>query len=200
MDIPLVLEDPTKEVIGTDADGGETGLTEDGEIAYDSGPYGDLGKSTFDALAGAWVKGNITTEASLREIMDATYGDFSNKEALTKEILAMPRNAQPTQVAQETQSAPQETKSETKSQSQSGTATPPTKADTTQPTNSGAQSTAPATDYWSSLTPEQRAELEAEAEKNRQYDLAHPAQGDGSGTPGNNDWVTDNPAEQWGWN
>ncbi|WP_024348119.1 hypothetical protein [Lacrimispora indolis] len=186
MDIPLVLEDPTKEVIGTDADGGETGLKEDGEIAYNAGPYGDLGKSTFDALAGAWVKGNITTEASLREIMDATYGDFSNKEALTKEILAMPRNTQPTQVAQETQSAPQETKSETKSQSQSGTATPPTKADTTQPATQEQETYA--------VTPEQQAEYDKFWQEARE----NPAKvGDGGvGTPINGD----DAAAKWGWN
>lgn len=189
VDIPLVLEDPTKEVIGTDADGGETGLTEDGEIAYDSGPYGDLGKTTFDALAGAWVKGNITTEASLREIMDATYGDFSNKEALTKEILAMPRNEQPTQVAQETQSAPQETKSETKSQSQSGTATPPTKADTTQPATQEQETYA--------VTPEQQAEYDKFWQEARENPAKVGSGGTKTGT--GPEWDYDSVAGQWDW-
>lgn len=193
VDIPIEIEDSTKEVIGTDADGGTTGLTYNGEIAYNSGRYGDLGKDVFNNLASAWVQGIIKDEADLRENMDAYYGDFNNKESLTKEILAMSRDAQPTQLARETKPASTDNKTETKSQSQSGTENIPTKADTAQPTNSG-------TDYWSSLTPEQQAELEAEAEKNRQYDLAHPAKVDDVSGVGNNDWVHDNPAEQWGWN
>lgn len=189
VDIPLVLEDPTKEVIGTDADGGETGLKEDGEIAYNAGPYGDLGKSTFDALAGAWVKGNIPDEPALREVMDVTYGDFSNKEALTKEILAMPRNTQPTQVAQETQSAPQETKSETKSQSQSGTATPPTKADTTQPATQEQETYA--------VTPEQQAEYDKFWQEAKENPANFGSGGTKTGT--GPEWDYDSVAGQWDW-
>lgn len=180
IDKPIELEEPTKEVIGTDADGGKTGLTADGEIAYDSGPYGDLGKSTFDNLAGAWVKGNITDEAALREVMDVTYGDFNNKETLTKEILAMPRNTQPTQVAKETQQA----KTETKSQSQTQTAPAPTKA---QPVP---QETAVSPDW----TPEDEARMQEQLKEWKE----HPAKVEdgGVGTPINADDVI----AQWDWN
>ncbi len=194
IDKPIELEEPTKEVIGTDADGGKTGLTADGEIAYDAGHYGDLGKSVFDNLAGAWVKGNITDEPALRKVMEVTYGDFNNKENLTQEILAMPRNTQPTQVAQETQSADTGKKAETKAQTQSEKA--PTKVETAQPVT---QETAqPEGDYWSSLTPEQRAELEAEQQRRTEEALAHPAKVEdgGVGTPIN----ADDAIAQWNWN
>jgi hypothetical protein len=53
-------------------------------------------------------------------------------------------------------------------------------------------------DYWSSLTPEQRAELVAEQQRRTEEALAHPAQvGDGgTGTPIN----ADDAAAKWGWN
>lgn len=190
IDKPIELEEPTKEVLGTDADGGKTGLTADGEIAYDSGPYGDLGKSTFDNLAGAWVKGNIPDEADLREIMDFTYGDFNNKEALTQEILAMPRNTQPAQVAKETEQAKTETKSQ--SQAQTQTATAPTKAETAQPVPQE-----PETGSYN-ITPEEQAEYD----KFWQEAKEHPAQvGDGGTKTGTGpEWDYDSAASGWDWN
>ena len=194
VDIPLEIVDTTKEVIGTDADGGTTGLTYNGEIAYNSGRYGDLGKEVFENLASAWVQGIIKDEADLRETMDVTYGDFNNKESLTKEILAMARETQPTQLAKETKPANTDNKAETKSQSQSETATPPTKADTAQTTNSDTD-----TYHWEpstspDWTPEDEARMQAQLKEWEE----NPAQGGdgGTGTPIN----ADDAAAKWGWN
>jgi hypothetical protein len=194
VDIPLEIVDTTKEVIGTDADGGTTGLTYNGEIAYNSGRYGDLGKDVYDGLVDAWVKGIFKNEAELRETMDSVYGNLNTKEELTKEILATPRDTQPTQLAKETKPASTDNKAETKSQSQSETATPPTKADTAQPTNSNT-----ATYHWEpstspDWTPEDEARMQAQLKEWEE----NPAQvGDGgTGTPIN----ADDAAAKWGWN
>lgn len=185
VDIPIEIEDSTKEVIGTDADGGTTGLTYNGEIAYNSGRYGDLGKDVFNNLASAWVQGIIKDEADLRETMDVTYGDFNNKESLTKEILAMPRGTQPTQLAKETKPASTDNKSETKSQSQSGTENTPTKADTAQ----------------TEVSPDWTTEDEARMQAQLKEWEANPAQfGTGGDKSGDLNWDPDEAAGQWGWN
>ncbi len=118
---------PTTEVIETFENGDEIGLTTDEETVYAFDKYGELGKSAFDNLAGAWVKGYITDETALREIMDVTYGDLPTKEELTQEILAMERDAQ-------TNTTPTETKAETPAPQESKPATQPTKPVNTTPT------------------------------------------------------------------
>lgn len=194
IDKPLDLDEPTKEVVGTIEGGGEIGVKPNGETVYDMGKYGDLGEEAFKNLAGAWVNRNIPDEKALREVMDATYGNFNGKEALTQEILAMERNPEATQPA-ETQpqaTAPAETKSgnsntpgkgNSNNGSNKGNQTPtPTKANTPAPTQ------APANNNYD-------ADIETklnELEKNQ------PTIEEGKpGLPSSKDM--EDAAGQWGW-
>lgn len=165
VDAPLELDDPTTEVVETIEDGGEIGVTANGETVYSFGKYGELGKTVFDNLASSWVHWKIADEAALRQVMDATYGDLSTKEELTQEILAMERDAQ-------TPPAPAETKAETPATKPSETTAikPSTKETTapsknnnsTQETKSQEQNTQP---IKSSLTPEEEAEVKRQQEE-----------------------------------
>lgn len=174
IDKPIDLEEPTKEVVGTIEGGGEIGVKPNGETVYDMGKYGDLGKEVFDNLAKAWVNRNIPDEASLNDVMDATYGNFNGKEALKQEILAMERNPEETKPAETQPQATQPAKTNpgnsnnpgngnshsgsNKGNSNNAQTPASTKANTPQaPTQ--AQTPPPA----STVTPEQRAEYERRA-------------------------------------
>lgn len=159
VDAPLELDDPTTEVVETIEDGGEIGVTANGETVYSFGKYGELGKTVFDNLASSWVHWKIADEAALRQVMDATYGDLSTKEELTQEILAMERDAQ-------TNPAPAETKDETPATKPSETtAIKPSTKETTAPSKNNnstpetkSQEQATVQEQPSGLTPEQKAE------------------------------------------
>lgn len=185
------------EVIETIEDDGEIGLTADGETVYSFGKYGELGKTVFDNFASAWVKGIITDEASLREIMDLNYGDLSNKEELTQEILAMERDPQ-TQVAEEAQPSTQESKPAT--QPTKPTSTTPTKSANESNSNNSTPTTvsqeqnipAPTSSTW---TPEQEAE--AQAWKQEAKEKQSKPSNNGVSTDPNQDF--DSAAGQWDW-
>ena len=198
--------DPTNEVEETIHGEGEIGLTEQEETVYSMDKYGELGKQVFDNLASSWVKGFIKDEAELRDTMDAYYGELNTKEELTQEILAMPRETQPSQVAKETKA---QKRTETKSNTQSGTGNSQNNTKSIQPTqpqappaNSGTGFVPPPPegDYWNSLTPEQRAELEAEAERRLQEAKDHPARVEERGGGDKMDWDPDEAASKWTWN
>ena len=197
IDKPLDLDEPTKEVVGTIEGGGEIGVKPDGETVYDMGKYGDLGEEAFKNLAGAWVNRNIPDEKALREVMDATYGNFNGKEALTQEILAMERVPEATQPAetqpQATKPAPAETKSgnsntpgkgNSNNGSNKGNQTP-TKANTPAPTQ------APST----TLSPEQQAERQRRIDDSKKN---QPTIKDVQPELGPVDEL-DDAAGQWGW-
>lgn len=189
------------EVIETIEDDGEIGLTADGETVYSFGKYGELGKTVFDNFASAWVKGIITDEASLREIMDLNYGDLSNKEELTQEILAMERDPQ-TQVAEEAQPSTQESKPAT--QPTKPASTTPTKSanesnsNNSTPTTVSQEQNTPAPTS-SNYTPEQIAKMKEEAERRMQEDKARQSapHNDGVRIDPNQDF--DSAAGQWDW-
>lgn len=158
VDAPLELDDPTTEVVETIEDGGEIGVTANGETVYSFGKYGELGKTVFDNLASSWVHWKIADEAALRQAMDATYGDLSTKEELTQEILAMERDAQ-------SNPAPAETKAETPATKPSETTKKPSTKETTAPSKNSnstpetkSQEQTTVQEQPSGLTPEQKAE------------------------------------------
>lgn len=196
IDKPLDLDEPTKEVVGTIEGGGEIGVKPNGETVYDMGKYGDLGEEVFNNLAQAWVNRNIPDEASLRAGMDATYGNFNGKEALTQEILAMERVPEATQTAetqpQATKPAPAETKSgnsntpgkgNSNNGSNKGNQTPtPTKANTPAPTQA---QTPPVTN--------EQVEKQLEEWKQNQPTIEEGK----PGLPSSKDM--EDAAGQWGW-
>lgn len=200
VDIPLELEDPTKEVIETIEGGGEIGKTATGETVYSMGKYGDLGKEAFDNLASSWTKWIIKDEAELREIMDITYGNLSTKEELTQEILALPRESQ----TQSTES----TKATTSPKSNGGqetkpATTTPTKPSTTQ-TTQAPQATAPANNNGGNqgqntapgLTPEQQEEVR----RLKEEDKAKQTAPDNRGVDTGQGQDFDSSAGKWDWN
>ncbi|WP_024344995.1 hypothetical protein [Lacrimispora indolis] len=199
VDIPLELEDPTTEVVETIEDGGEIGVTANGETVYSFGKYGELGKTVFDNLASSWVHWKIADEAALRQVMDATYGDLSTKEELTQEILAMERDAQ-------SNPATAETKAETPTPQESKPATQPTKP--TNESNNNSNNTTPTTvsqeqnipaQTSSNYTPEQIAKMKEEAERRRQEDLANKPEEEDRGVDIGQDQDFDSAAGQWDW-
>lgn len=100
-------------VVETMEDGGQIGVSSDGETVYDFGKYGPLGKDMYNDIVEAWVTWSLETEEDLRIVMDATYDSLSNKEELTQDILAMTRNERPelqqTQTEEETRQIVQKT-------------------------------------------------------------------------------------------
>lgn len=114
VEVKIPESDPSIEsVIETMEDGGEIGISSDGETVYDFGKYGPLGKDMYNDIAEAWVNWSLETEEDLRIVMDTTYDSLNNKEELTQDILAMTRNERPelqqTQPEQETQQIVQKT-------------------------------------------------------------------------------------------
>ena len=205
VDIPLELEDPTTEVVETIEDGGEIGVTANGETVYSFGKYGELGKTVFDNLASSWVHWKIADEAALRQVMDATYGDLSTKEELTQEILAMERDAQ-------SNPAPTETKAETPAPQESKPALQPTKPANTTPTKSANESnnnnSTPTTvsqeqntpaPTSSNYTPEQIAKMKEEAERRMQEDKARQSAPSNNGVSTDPNQDFDSAAGQWDW-
>ncbi|WP_395549184.1 MULTISPECIES: hypothetical protein [unclassified Lacrimispora] len=190
VDIPLEIDDPTK-VVETLEDGGTISTYASGETVYSTGRYGDLGKEVFENLAGAWVKGYIEDEASLRETMDLTYGNLNTKEELTQEILAMTRETQPTQVAKETKPSTENKTEIGKSQGNTKHAQPPQQQ--TPPVNSSTQSTE------SAVSPDWTPEMEAEMQRRLQEAKDHPAQVEERGGGDKMDWDPDEAAGQWNW-
>lgn len=199
VDIPLELEDPTKEVIETIEGGGEIGKTATGETVYSMGKYGDLGKEAFDNIATSWVKGYIKDETELRETMDITYGNLSTKEELTQEILAMPRELQAQSTESTNATTPpksnggQETKPATTTPTKPSTTQPTQAPQATQPANNGGSTQAPAP---SNVSPEKIAEYER---KKQERDSKNPTVvNDGVSTGKDQDF--DSSAGKWDWN
>lgn len=201
VDIPLELEDPTTEVVETIEDGGEIGVTANGETVYSFGKYGELGKTVFDNLASSWVHWKIADEAALRQVMDATYGDLSTKEELTQEILAMERDAQSNPATAETKAetpAPQESKPATQLTKPANTT--PTKTTNESNSNNSTPTTvsqeqntpAPTSSTW---TPEKEAELQ----RRRQEAKARQSAPHNDGVRIDPTQDFDSAAGQWDW-
>ena len=165
------------------------------------GRFGEPGEAVFNHIASAWVKRNIPDEPALREVMDVTFGELSTKEELTKEILAMNREAEPSAQSQ----ANAETKvlannnSDMKSDSQSGKTNTQNNTKSTEPTQvqtetTGVQSAEPA------VSPDWTPEDEARMQKTQEEWVANqPVVESGGSKAGKMDWDPDEAPGQWNW-
>lgn len=203
VNIPLNLEEgtkATKEVVETIEGGGEIGLTSDGTMVYNMGKFGEPGEAVFNHIASAWVKWNIPDEPALREVMDVTFGELSTKEELTKEILAMDREAQPSAQSQaNTETKVLANNSDTNSDSQSGKTNTQNNTKSTQTTQAqtdttGVQSAEP------TVSPDWTPEDEARMQKTKEEWVANqPVVESGGSKAGKMDWDPDEAPGQWNW-
>lgn len=75
-----------------------TSLSAESETSDEADIYGNLGEDFFKQnIIANWKDYTIPDEKDLREIMDTIYENLSTKEDLIQEVLATPRDPQPTQ-------------------------------------------------------------------------------------------------------
>lgn len=180
----------TMETKGSD----NTSLSAESETTSEADIYGNLGKEFFqNNVITNWKNYTIPDEQTLRERMDTVYGDLSTKEDLIQEVLATPRDPQPTQSA-ETQAAETQTQPQGGSNTNGGnsnTTTPKeTKNTTPKETKSNTTATqAPAVD------PSKKAEVDAKI-KEWENTPAHVDDQRGGSAPKRD---ADDAVKQWQW-
>ena len=181
-----------------------TSLSAESETTSEADIYGNLGKEFFETnVLTNWKNYTIKDEKDLREIMDTLYENLSTKEDLIQEVLATPRDPQPTQSQPaETQAAETQTQPQGGSNTNGGnsnTTTPKeTKATTPKETKSNTTATKPAKSTLppSSLSAEEQAELDKIKAEDRAKSGSNVDDQGGAGVP-NRD--VDDAAKGWQW-